>query len=113
MGGTELRDGVVAVFGEYPVVEILGAVNSDAGSLRGRPRGVLRREELVEQEAAERLGAPAVAREERALHNVREIPEDEHRTFDVRDVGSDSLAFVGGEVIGDHDPIVLVEPVVG
>src|SRR5207249_3720482 len=69
-----------------------------------RPRDsllpLLRRQELVEKEPAQRLRRARVAREERALDDLGKIDEREHRAVEVGDVGGEGGAFLPRELVG-------------
>ena len=87
----ELRHRVVAVAEEDALVELgralpLGAL--DERHLRHRVG------ELVEEEAAQRARIAGVAREERALHRLRQVDEAEDRAIEVREVRSEALALL-------------------
>ena len=84
MHATELRDAVVAVLDEHLLVELVGAVGADAR--RGVAGGLHVLEELVEEQAPQRLGRTAVAGEERALHHLGQIDQREDRAVEVREV---------------------------
>ena len=96
VGAAELGDGVVAVLRQDPVVERLRPGASDALAGARAAGSVVGRQELVEQQPAQRLRAPRVPGEERALHHLGEPGEREDRPRRVRHVGRDPrlLAFV-------------------
>src|SRR5207247_7128525 len=110
--GPELSDRVVAVLEEDALVELLGALAAGVGDLDrlalrrrlDRPRDsllpLLRRQELVEEEPAQRLRRARVAREERALDDLGKIDEREHRAVEVGDVGGEGGAFLPRELVG-------------
>src|SRR5206468_7468672 len=90
----ELRDGIVAVLEEDALVELLGALRPSVAELDvvAVPSSLLplfRRQELVEEEPAQRLRRARVACEERALHDLRQVDEREDGTVE------------GGEVRGE------------
>ena len=101
----ELGDRVVAIFGQYPVVErgrpLLAGVG---GGAHGR---AVRRQELVDQQASQRLGAAAVAGEKRALDDLGQVGQREDRPDGVGDVGGEPLAFLGGQVVCAGHPAML------
>src|SRR5215471_1220964 len=57
-------------------------------------------QELVEEEPAERLGRARVAGEERALHDLRQAHEREHRAVEVGHIGLEGDLLVAGELFG-------------
>ena len=70
----ELRDRVVAVLVEHPLVQPLGARSLPTSARRRRPRGrATSSEELVEEQPPQRLRRPRVAREQRALDRLRQV----------------------------------------
>ena len=83
----ELRDRVVAVLVEHPLIELVGALECP----RRTPAGACSTVgvELVEEQPAQRLGRPRVAREQRALHRLRQIDQREDRPVEVREVRRD------------------------
>ena len=94
MRAAELRDRVVAVAEEDPLVELgralaLGALD--------RLRLGHRVGELVEEEPAQRPLVARVAREERTLHRLRQVDEPEDGPVEVREVGREPLALLLGE----------------
>jgi hypothetical protein len=98
---TELRDGVVAVLEEHPVEQLLGLVDLHALDAR-HGAGLELLGEFVEEQAAERLRRARVSREQRALHDLREVDEREHRTVEVREVMRESSAFLVRELLTDE-----------
>jgi hypothetical protein len=94
---SELRDGVISVLHEHPVVELLRALHADARHLAALV-DVLG--ELVEEQAAERLGRARVTREQRALHDLRQVHQREDGTVEVGEVPREHLTLVLGESLG-------------
>ena len=90
----ELRHRVVAVVVEHPRVQPLGALESDGRGAGGAADlGI----ELVEEQASQRLGRPRIAREQRALHGLRQIHERKDRPVEVREVRRDGRLLGLGE----------------
>src|SRR6185503_10577661 len=54
-------------------------------------------DELVEEQAAQALVGTGVAREQRALHDLGQVREREHRSVEVREVRPECGFFFGGE----------------
>ena len=97
----ELGDRVVAVLAEHPVVELGGALVALVGGLVGpgsRQSGV----ELVEVEAAERLGRAGVAGEERSLYGLGQVAQREAAPVEVREPGIEAGCLVRGERLGGN-----------
>ena len=84
VGAAELRDRVVAVADEDPLVELARALALGAVE-RARPRATSPGE-LVEEQPPERALVARVAREQRALHGLGQVHEREHRPVEVREV---------------------------
>ena len=103
VGAAELGDRVVAVLGEDPGVEGLGPRLADAGGARRR-RAALVGQELVEQQAPQRLRASRVAGEEGPLDHLGQPGEREDRPDRVRHVGRHPLALAPVEVVGHLTP---------
>ncbi len=99
----ELRHGVVAVVEEHPLVQFLGAIEADRGVDRMVATDVEVADELVEEQAPQRLVAAAVASEQRALHDLGQIDQCEHGTIEVREVTPQNVRFVRGEGLWDVD----------
>ena len=97
----QLRDGVVAVLHQHPLVQLLGAPDAhrldselfDRGRWRDQPTLV----ELIEEQTAKRLGRARVTGEERPLHDVRKIREGEDRPIDAGEMAAQDVAFLRGE----------------
>src|SRR5712691_8420169 len=97
MDAAELRDGVVAVLEEDALVQLFRACEPD-GRVDGEIAGEIEiADELVEEQAAQALVGTRVAREQRALHNFRQIDEREDRLVEVREIRPQSSRFVLGE----------------
>jgi hypothetical protein len=78
----ELGDRVVAVLEEHLLVEVLGPLQPHGG-VHGLVTGdVQLADELVEEEAAEALGAARVAREERSFDDFGQVDQGEHGAVD-------------------------------
>ena len=103
MHAAELGDRVVAVLEEHPVVELLGPPEADGGVDGGVAADVEVADELVEEQAPQALGAAGVAGEERALHDLGQVDQGEHRTVEVREVAPEDVGLVGRELLGDVD----------
>jgi hypothetical protein len=97
MDAAELRDGVVAVLDEHAVVETLGSLHARGGQVAALIHVL---GELVQEEPSQGLRGPRVAREERSLHDLRQVHEGEHRALEVREVARQDRALVLGEVLG-------------
>ena len=97
VGGAQLSHRVVSVLGEDPPEERLG-LGASRSFLVYRTAVVVG-EELLEQDAPERLRAAGVAGEERPLDLLRQSREGEDRPDGVGDVGGDPLPLVGAQVI--------------
>ena len=111
MRATELRHRVVAVLVEDLVEELLGARDAyTLGLAAGRRRAIADLVcELVEEEAAQRLGGPRVAGEERTLHRFREIGQRENVPVEIREVGRKPRALVVGEGLGGGHGVEIVD----
>src|SRR5205085_8486151 len=97
---TELRDGVVAVLEEHAVVELFGATQADRG-IHGEVAGEVEVvHELVEEEATQARVRARVPREERALHDLGQVDEREHRAVEVGEVRPEDGRFLLGEILG-------------
>ena len=92
----ELRDRVVAVAEEDPLVELGRALALGALDRRHLGHGV---GELVEEQAAQRARVARVAREQRALHRLRQVDEAEDRPVEVREVRREALALLLREAL--------------
>ena len=106
---TELGNRVVAVVEEDTLVQFLGPIETDRCIDRVVAADVEVADELVEEETAERLVAAAVAGEERALDDLGQVDEREHRTIEVGEVATQHIGFVRAEGLGDvhsHDRIL-------
>src|SRR2546428_5509144 len=120
----ELSDRVVAVLEEDALVELLGARTASVSKLgilaprraHDRPRGSLfslpGRQELVEEETAQRLRRARVAREERALHDLGQVDEREDRAVEVGEVGGEGGAFLPCELVGHLEGDLSTSPTV-
>ncbi len=88
VGAAELRDRVVAVADEDPLVELRGALA--LGAVEGTaPLGSVGRE-LVEVEPPQRALVAGVAGEQRALDGLGQIRQREHRPVEVAEVRFES-----------------------
>ena len=97
----ELGDRVVAVLEEHPLVQLLGAFEAD-GRIDAVVAGDVEvADELVEEQPAQALRAAAVAGEQRALDDLGEVDEGEHRPVEVREVAAQDVGFPGAELLGD------------
>ena len=108
--GAELRDGVVAVADEDAVVERARppqrfAVVRRRSAAEEALGETLFAHELVEEDAPQALGGPAVAREERAGHFLRELEAEDGRV-DVREEALQDVRFVPRE-LRRHVPAIL------
>jgi hypothetical protein len=93
MDAAELRDRVIAVVVEHPLVQLLRALAAHAlGWAGGLPL-----EELVEKQPAQRLRRPRIAREQRALDRFWQIDERENRLVRVREIWRNRCGFRLGE----------------
>ncbi len=101
MDSAELGDRVVAVVEEHPLVQLLRAVEADRGIDRMVAAHVEVADELVEEQAPQRLVAAAVPGEQRALDDFGQIDQREHRTVEVGEVPAQHIGFVRGEGLGD------------
>ncbi len=102
----ELCDRVVAVVEEDTLVELFGTVEADRCVDRVVAADVEIADELVEEQAPERLVTAAVAGEERPLDHLWQVDESEHRTVEVGEVAAQHIGFVRGEGLRDvhsHD----------
>ena len=99
----ELRDRVVAVLEEDPVVELLSTPQPD-GRVDGRVAADVEvTDEFVEEEAPQALVRARVAGEQRALHDLGEVDQREDGTIEVRHVSPKDVLFLGRELLGDVD----------
>ena len=97
----ELGDGVVAVLHEHLLVEVLGPPYADRGVDRVISRDVEIADELVDEQPAQALRAAAVAGEQGALDDLRQVDEGEHRPVEIGEVTAQHVGFLGGELLGD------------
>ncbi len=103
MDPAQLGHRVVAVLEEDPFVEGLGPFQADGGVDGGVAGDVELVDELVEEEAPQALGRARVPGEERALHDLRQVDQGEHRTVEVREVAPEDVRFLRAELLGDVD----------
>ena len=101
MDAAELGDRIVAVVEEDPFVELLGAFETHRGIDRLVAADVEVADELVEEQPTERLRAAAVASEQRALDDLGQVHEGEHRAVEVREIPAQYVALFRGEGFGD------------
>ena len=94
---------LVAVVEEDPLVQLLGPIETDRRIDRMVAADVEVADELVEEETPERLVTPAVAGEERALDDFRQVHQGEHGPVQVGEVATEDVSFLGGEFLGDVD----------
>ena len=99
----ELSDRVVAVLEEHLLVELLGAFETGRGVDRVVAADVQIADELVEEQPAEAFRAPAVTREQRALHHFGQIDESENGTVEIGEVPTEDVFFALREDFGDVD----------
>jgi hypothetical protein len=92
----ELGHRVVAVAEEDPLVERPRALALVALEGARRP-GLEIAGELVEEEAAQRPRVAGVAREQRALHRLREVDQGEDGAVEVREVRREPRLLLAGE----------------
>ena len=98
----ELGDRVVAVLDEHLLVERpRPARRPTVASIVWSPRDVEVADELVEEQPAQALRAAAVAGEQRALHDLGQVDQGEHRPVEVREVPPQHVGFLRGELLGD------------
>ena len=100
MHAAELRDRVVAVFEEDPLVELFGPTQSHGRVDAEVARQVEIADELVEEEPAQALRTTRVAGEQGALHDLGQVHEGEHGPVEVREVRPEGGGFVVGEAFG-------------
>ena len=96
MRAAELRDRVVAVADEDPLVQLAArspSLPSQRAALGHRVG------ELLEEQAAQGARVARVAREQRALHRLGQVDEREHRAVEVRDVRREPRALGVGEAV--------------
>ena len=86
MHAAQLRHRVVAVVEEHALVQFLGTIEADRRIDRQVAGHVEISDELVEEQAPQRLGTAAVPSEQRALDDLRQIHQREHRPVEVREV---------------------------
>ena len=99
MHAAELRDGVVAVLEEHAFVELFGAPQADGRVDREIAGEIEIADELVEEQPAQALVGTRVPREQRALHDLRQIDEREDRTVEVREIRPQCRRFVVRELL--------------
>ena len=94
MHPAELGDGVVAVFEEHAVVELLGALQPDR-RVDGEVAGDVEiADELVEEQATQTLVGTRVPREQRALHHLGQVHQREHGPVEVREIRPEDGLFL-------------------
>ena len=105
VGPTNLCHRVVAVLEEDPLVEALGPAQvhqrilaDQVGGDRG-DAGFGIGDELVEEEPTDRLGATAVAGEQRSLDDFGQVDESEHRPVDIGEEAGEHRHLVAGEAL--------------
>src|SRR5439155_23974469 len=100
VNASELGHGVVAVFEEHAVVELLGSPEPD-GRVDGEIAGEVEvTDELVEEEAPQALGRSRIAGEQGALHDLGQVYEREDGRIEVREVRAQHRLFLVGEALG-------------
>jgi hypothetical protein len=105
MRATELGNRVVTVFGEHPVIEILGALQLDdrVGAVETGSKAFdsdLRLViELVEEETADRLGGATVPGEKGALDDLRKVDHRKDRSIEIGKKARQNLSLVVGEFL--------------
>src|SRR5207247_1801600 len=90
----ELRYRIVAVLGEHPLVELLGARRADGG---GRDSARRPLEEFIQEKPAERLRRSGGAGEERGLADLGQVDEGEDGPVEVGEVGRERGPLLGAE----------------
>ena len=103
MHTAQLRHGVVAVLEEHLLVQLLGSLEADGGVDRDVAGDVEVADELVEEQPSEALRAAAVAGEERALDDLGEVDEGEHRAVEIGEIPPEDVRLCWGELLGDVD----------
>jgi hypothetical protein len=100
----ELRDRIVAELEEHPIEQLLGLVDLDALETRDRA-GLERLGELVEEQAAEGLRCPRVAREQGALDDLGQVGQCEDRAVEVGEVRREPGSLLVRELlVGEPGP---------
>ena len=99
----ELGDGVVAVFEEDLLVELLCATEPNGGVESDVARHVEVTNELIEEEATKALRAPRVTGEQCALHHLWKVDQGEYGQVQVRDVAAEDLLLSLSELLSDVD----------
>src|SRR5205085_12346012 len=94
----ELRDRVVSVLHEDALVERLRLPDVYVGDVLRRRGGDLFRE-LVEEQPPERLPRAGVAREQRALDDLREVHQREDGVVERREVPTEELPLLRRELL--------------
>ena len=97
VGAAELRDGIVAVLDEDPLVELLCLGGAD---VVGDGPG-LTVVELVEEQPAQRFLRARVAGEQRAFDDLGQVDDREDRPVDVGEVALENGPFLGRELLDD------------
>ncbi len=93
----ELGHRVVSVADEDPLVQ-LGRALALAGDVGGDGRQRLR--ELLQEQPPQRPGIARIAREQRALHGLRQVDEREHRPVQVGHVRRQASPLGSGQIVG-------------
>ena len=103
MHATQLSDRVVAVLEEDLLIELFGSLQADRRVHPEVARHIQVPHEFVEKEATQTLGASAIAREQRALHDLGQVHQREYRTVEIREITPKDLGLLGGEFLGGVD----------
>jgi hypothetical protein len=98
---TQLGNRIVAVLEEDLLVELFGAFEADGRIDRMIAADVEISHELVEEEAAQALGAAAVPSEQRTLDDFGKVDERKDRTIEVGEVAPQRVG-LGGRVLLGH-----------
>jgi hypothetical protein len=103
MHTTKLCNGIVTVFEEDLVVELLGSTKTNRGIDRIVAADVELAHKLIEKEPSEAFGRPRVPSEQRAFHYLGEIYECKNRPVEVREIATENICLFWAEFFCDVD----------
>ena len=84
-------------------VQFLGSSQSDSGIDAEIPGQIEISDEFVQEESTQTLGAAAVPGEKSPFHDLRKVDEGENGTIQVREITTENLRFIAGEVLRGVD----------
>ena len=103
MDSTELSNRVVSVVEKHSLIQFLCTIEADRGVNRMITGDVEIADKFVEEQPPQRLWTSAVSGEQRALYDLGEIDECEHRPIKVCEVPTKNFCLVRREGLWDVD----------